>query len=222
MSLPLPALFGPDRSSLTQLYPFERNCSSPASTRPFRARPLAFHPTVSIQSQPPVFHSHRVNSNATARLQHPPRFFAPDRSSPSPTVSIRASPTTSFRARLLVSHPHSINLSATTRVSLPPSQLEPDSSSPASTASIRAQPPVSHSHRVNFERDRLCPTSTESIRARPLVSHLDHQPVGFAGMGWHGLGTGWSSGTRGFTRAVLYESLNWFFYHYGVQLGHET
>ena len=126
--------------SLRYPCPFERNRSSPASTRPFRARPLVSHPTMSIRAQLLVSHLHhvlpspiadlppnRVHLSATVRVPPPPGPFELDRSSPTQPYQLEphcSSPaaTVSFRAQSLVL--------------CPPHCFEPNSSSLASTMPV--------------------------------------------------------------------------------------
>ena len=144
---------------------FERNCLCPTPTRSSRAQSPVSILTMSIRAQ--LLVSHRVNSSTTARVPPPPRQFEPDRSCPTPTVSIQAQPALACF--------------------LPPRLFKPDRSCPTSTMSSQARPPMSCSHRVNsvpiacvppsprlFEADRSSPTPTASIRAQPLVSHFRH------------------------------------------------
>ena len=79
---PPPGPFEPGYLSPTQPCQSERNCSSPASTRPFRARLLVSHPTVSIRAQPLVSRLHQVPSSPIARLPPPPDPFEPGYLSP--------------------------------------------------------------------------------------------------------------------------------------------
>ena len=147
---------------LPQPSPFEPDCSSPTSTRPFRARLLVSHPTVSIRAQLLVSHLHqallspatclppnRVYSSTTARLPPPPDPFKPGYLSPTQPCLFehnRSSPasTRPFRAWLLVSHP-TVSIRAQLLMSHPPpGPFEPNHSSPT-------QP-------CPFERNCSCPT----------------------------------------------------------------
>ena len=72
---PSPHPVKPNRSSPAQPCPFECNCLSPASTRPFWAWPLDFHPTMSICVPPLVSCLHHVLPSPTTCLPPCPSQF---------------------------------------------------------------------------------------------------------------------------------------------------
>ena len=124
-----------------------------------------------------VSHLHRFSLSATARVPPPPRALEPDRSSPTPTMSVRAGTLGSClhhvnlcpTARL---PPPRINSSATACVPPPPCPLEPDRSSPASTSSSSPIAPLTPT--TAFRARPLFSHPTVSIQAQSPVSHLHH------------------------------------------------
>ena len=103
-------LFEPERSSPTSTVPFQRSSPCPSEperssltpTVPFRARMLVSHPTqfernyscrtstMHSRTRSLVSHLNRVPSSLSTRFPHRPCHFEPERSSLTPTMSIRA------------------------------------------------------------------------------------------------------------------------------------
>ena len=142
----------------------------PPSTRLFRARPLAFHPTLSIQAQPLM--SHPLST-----------LFGPNRPSPTQPCPFErncSSPTLHqvFSGPINCLRPNHVLLSATARVSPSPNSFQARSPISDPTVSIQAQPLVSRFHQARlppthpcpFERNRSYLTFTMSCRTRSLVS----------------------------------------------------
>ena len=119
-------------------------CPPPLSSQFERNRSSTLHHVIRVQTL--VSHPNQVLLSVTHHLPPTPRHFAcvplspcplePDRSSPTPTVSIRA--------QLLVCHLHRVLSGPIACLPLPPCQFGHNCSSPTPTVSLRAQPLVSH------------------------------------------------------------------------------
>ena len=119
-------------------------------------------------------HPNQVLLSATCRLPPTPRHFACVPLSPCPLEPYRSSPTPtlSIRAQLLICHLHRVLSGPIARLPLPPCQFRRNCSSSTPTVSLRARPLISCPDCV-YSSSNTSATLTVSLQARALVFHPD-------------------------------------------------
>ena len=168
-------------SSLPLPPPSTSECETPTN----QGGMLTYSPTFPVLSPPhPFFFTHprpHCHRAPITRLTLQPYPFGPDRSHPTPTMSIRAQPLMSHLQHVFsspIAHlpPNCIKThilsSPTTRLPSKPYLFDRHCSSPASTGSFRAQSLAPYPNYVLSSMAARLPPPIMSIRVQLLMSHL--------------------------------------------------